>query len=45
MKKQLANIQQVGGSYRVRVQKNGKRVSKSFTSQRKALQFRKELRG
>jgi hypothetical protein len=38
-----SNIQKVGGSYRVRVQKNGKRVSKSFTSQRKALEFRKKL--
>jgi restriction endonuclease len=45
MKKQIANVQQIGGSYRVRVQKNGKRVSKSFTSQRKAIQFRNELRG
>jgi hypothetical protein len=45
MKKQIANIQVVNGSYRVRVQKNGKRVSKSFTSQRKAIQFRNELRG
>ena len=39
----LANIQKVGNSYRVRVQKNGKRVSKSFTSQKKALEFRKKL--
>ena len=39
----LANIQKVGGSYRVRVQKNGKRVSKSFTSQKAALTFRKKV--
>jgi len=36
----LANIQKVGTSYRVRVQKNG---SKNFTSRKQALQFRKKL--
>ena len=39
----LANIQKVGKSYRVRVQKNGKRVSRNFTSRKQALEFRKKL--
>lgn len=43
MKTKIANIQKVGSSYRVRVQKNGKRVSKSFTSQKAALEFRKKV--
>lgn len=40
-----ANIQKVGNSYRVRVQTNGTRVSKNFTSLKKAVQFRNQLQG
>jgi hypothetical protein len=43
--KNPSNIQREGNSYRVRVQSNGIRVSKNFTSLRKALQFRKQLQG
>ncbi len=43
--KNPSNIQREGNSYRVRVQANGIRVSKNFTSLRKALQFRKQLQG
>jgi hypothetical protein len=43
--KNPSNIQREGNSYRVRVQSNGVRVSKNFTSLRKALQFRKQMQG
>ena len=43
--KNPSNIQREGNSYRVRVQANGIRVSKIFTSLRKALQFRKQMQG
>jgi|APGre2960657373_1045057.scaffolds.fasta_scaffold37180_2 hypothetical protein len=43
--KNPSNIQREGNSYRVRVQSNGIRVSKNFTSLRKALQFRKQMQG
>jgi hypothetical protein len=43
MKAKTANIAKVGNSYRVRVQRNGKRVSQSFTSLKKAYEARKKL--
>jgi len=43
--KNPSNIQREGNSYRVRVQSNGIRVSKNFTSLRKALQFRRQMQG
>jgi len=39
------NIYHDGTSYRVRVVKNGNKISKNFSSKRKAVQFRNELLG
>jgi len=38
-----ANITKEGNSYRVRFQKNGKRISKFFTSKKQALAYRKQV--
>ena len=37
------NIYKDGNSYRVRVSKNGKRISKNFTSKKEALILKKKL--
>ena len=39
------NICKENNVYRVRFQKNGKRVSKSFTTKKAAMQFRKAKLG
>jgi hypothetical protein len=39
------NIYHDGTSYRVRVVKNGTKISKNFSNKRKAVQFRNELLG
>jgi hypothetical protein len=37
------NISKENNSYRVRFSKNGKRYSKSFTSKKAAVEFRKKM--
>lgn len=37
------NISKEGNSYRVRISKNGKRLSRSFTTISKARAFKKEV--